>query len=233
MRAVLFDFNGLLVDDEPIHFRLFQKVLAEEGIEMSREEYYENYLGFDDEGCFSAVLAAREREATPGLLARWIARKSAYYQATIRQEGYPFFPGAVELVRGLHERGVALGVVSGALEGEVRGALAQEGLSDAFKLLVAAEHVAASKPDPEGYLKGLQGLNTLPPLPGRLLHPHEVLAVEDSLEGLASARAAGLVTVGVAQTYSVGELEASGLADRVVEKVGDLTVDEIVRLESV
>lgn len=233
MRAVLFDFNGLLVDDEPIHFRLFQKVLAEEDIALTEEEYYERYLGLDDEGCFTAVLERHGREPTRDLLVRWIARKSSYYQATIRREGYPFFPGAVELVRELAARGIDLGVVSGALEGEVRGALVQEGLSGAFKLLVTAEHVAASKPDPEGYLKGLQGLNTLPPLPGRLLHPHEVLAVEDSLEGLAAARAAGLATVGVAQTYTVAELDASGRADRVVAKVGDLTADEIAALEFV
>ena len=220
MRAVLFDFNGILVDDEPIHLRLFQKVLGEEGIELTEAEYYEHYLGLDDKGCFTAILEREGRRADAPALMRLIARKSSYYQETIRREGYPFFPGAVELVRELASRGLALGVVSGALREEVDGALAQEGLADRFKVLVTAEDVTRSKPDPEGYRLGLEGLNTLPPLPGRLLHPHEVLAIEDSPAGLEAARAVGLQTVGVAHSYRVAELEP--WADRVVERLDTL-----------
>lgn len=227
LRAVVFDFNGILVDDEPIHFRLFRKVLAEEGIELSEEDYYEKYLGFDDRGCFEAVLETAGEETSTLRVTRLIARKSAYYQDLIRSEGYPFFPGAVELVRSVHARGWTLGLVSGALRDEVEGALEQAGLTDCFKALVTADEVERSKPDPEGYVKIMEELNSRPPLPERLLHPHEVLAIEDSPAGIESAAAAGLRTLGVAQTYETAELEG---ADAVVERLAGLEAEDLERL---
>lgn len=220
-RAVIFDFNGVLVDDEPIHLRLFREVLAEEGIELSAEDYYAQYLGFDDRGCFEAVLRNAGETPTTSRVVRLIARKSSYYQDLVRREGYPFFPGAADLVRALAAAAVPLGLVSGALRDEIEGALAQENLLDCFKVLVTAEDVALGKPDPEGYRRGLDELNATPPLPSRLLHPHEVLAIEDSPAGIAAAHGAGLATLAVAQTYPLAEL---GSADRAVLRVADLSV---------
>ena len=210
LRAVLFDFNGVLVDDEPIHLELFQRVLGEEGIQLTAEEYYGEYLGYDDRGCFGEVLRRAGEQPTPARLARLIARKAAYYQERIHRDGYPFFPGAAELVRGAAERGWTLGVVSGALRDEVDGALRQAGLRERFLLLVTAEDVEEGKPDPEGYLRALDLMNSQPPLPERLVHPHEVLAVEDSPAGLEAAAAAGLVTVAVAHTYPAEDLGGAG-----------------------
>jgi beta-phosphoglucomutase len=224
-RAVIFDFNGVLVDDEPIHLRLFREVLAEEGIELSAEDYYAHYLGFDDRGCFEAVLRHAGETPTTSRVVRLIARKSSYYQDLVRREGYPFFPGAIALVRALADANVPLGLVSGALRDEIEGALAQESLLACFKTLVTAEDVALGKPDPEGYRRGLDELNATPPLPSRLLHPHEVVAIEDSPAGIAAARGAGLATLAVAQTYSLDEL---GNADRAVLRVADLTVAHVL-----
>jgi len=227
LRAVLFDFNGVLVDDEPIHLELFQRVLGEAGVELRAKEYYRRYLGFDDRGCFSAVLAAAGRPAGPAAIARLVARKAAYYRERIRRDGYPFFPGGAELVREAAGRGWVLGVVSGALRDEVEGALRQAGLRDAFKLLVTAEDVAEGKPDPEGYRLALEGLNGRPPLPSRLVHPHEALAVEDSPAGLEAAAAAGLAAVAVANTYPAAEL--AGAAE-VLESLAGVGAD---RLEAI
>jgi beta-phosphoglucomutase len=195
LRAVLFDFNGVLVDDEPIHLETFQRVLADEGIALSTGDDYGRTLGLDDRGCFAAVLASAGEEASVPRLMRLLARKSAYYQERIRKQGYPFVPGAPELVRELAAAGRMLGIVTGALRDEVEGALRQAGLRDLFKMLVTAEEVEKGKPDPEGYLRALEGLSSLPPLPTRLIHPHEVLAVEDSAAGLAAAAEAGLMTL--------------------------------------
>ena len=227
LRAIVFDFNGVLVDDEPLHFRLFQRVLGEEGLSLSEEGYYDRYLGLDDRGCFSAVLEASGGDASPPRLMRLIARKAAYYGEEIRRTGFPFFPGAVDLVRSCADRGWMLAVVSGALRDEVEGALAQEGLGQAFKVLVTAEDVEHTKPDPEGYRKALEGLNALPPLPERLLHPHEVAALEDSPAGLEAAAGAGLRTLGVAQTYGADELVP---ADAVVDMVEGLDADRLETL---
>jgi phosphoglycolate phosphatase/beta-phosphoglucomutase len=195
LRAILFDFNGVLVDDEPIHLETFQRVLADEGIAFTTEDDHGRTLGLDDRGRFAAVLAAAGEEASVPRLMRLLARKSAYYQERIRKQGYPFVPGAPELVRELAASGRMLGIVTGALRDEVEGALRQAGLRDLFKVLVTAEEVEKGKPDPEGYLRALEGLSSLPPLPARLIHPHEVLAVEDSPAGLAAAAEVGLVTL--------------------------------------
>ncbi len=224
LRAVLFDFNGILVDDEPIHLEIFQRVLAEEGITLSAEDYYARYLGLDDRAGFAAVLGAA---ATVPRLMRLTARKARYYQERIRRDGYPVFPGAVELVRSLAARGTMLGVVSGALREEVEGALRQAGILDHFKVLVTVEDVEEGKPDPQGYLKALEALNSQPPLPERLLHPHEVLAVEDSPAGLAAAADVGFPTLGVAQTYPAAELRG---ADVVAESLRELTPERLDRL---
>jgi HAD superfamily hydrolase (TIGR01509 family) len=215
LRAILFDFNGVLVDDEPIHLEMFQRVLGEEGVSLTAGDYYARYLGLDDRSCFAAVLtAAGEQPSVPRLM-RLIARKSSYYRERIREQGYPLFPGAAELVRELAAAGRMLGVVSGALRDEVEGALRQAGLRDLFKVLITAEDVAEGKPAPEGYLRALEDLNSVPPLPERLIHPHEVLAVEDSPAGLAAAAEVGFVTLGVAQSFPAARLrEADAVADR-------------------
>ena len=202
LRAVLFDFNGVLVDDEPLHWEMIQRVLGEEGIPFAEEEYHRRYLGLNDRACFTAILEAAGQDAGLGAVMRLTTRKASYYQAAIRRDGYPFFPGAAELVRGCHEAGWMLGVVSGALHEEVEGALAQEGIRNLFKVLITAEDVGRGKPDPEGYLLGLEHFNAQPPLPDRLVHPHEVLAIEDSPPGLAAAVAAGVTPLAVAHTYS-------------------------------
>ena len=227
LRAILFDFNGVLVDDEPIHLALFQKVLREEEITLTREDYYARYLGFDDRGCFRAVLEATGESPTPDRLTRLIVRKSSYYQAHIRQHGFPTYPGAVELITEAAESDLMLGVVSGALRDEVEGALHQWGVRDYFKTLVTAEDVEEGKPDPAGYRRGLENLNAFPPFPSRLIHPHEVLAIEDSPAGLSAAAACALTTLGVAQTYPTSELQA---ADKVVESIAGLTLGELHKL---
>lgn len=227
LRAILFDFNGVLVDDEPIHLEMFQRVLGEEGIELSSADFYTRYLGLDDRGCFAALLGAAGEPATVPRLMRLIARKASYYQEHIRKVGYPFFPGAVELVRALANRGRMLGVVSGALREEVEGALRQAGVLDLFKLLITAEDVDEGKPDPQGYRRALEALNSLPPLPERLLHPHEVLAVEDSPAGLAAASEVGLATLGIAHTYPAERLRG---ADAVAADLRELTPERLERL---
>ncbi len=227
LRAVLFDFNGVLVDDEPLHLEIFQRVLAEEGVGLTAEDYYARYLGLDDRGCLAAALAAGGESPAPERLMRLIARKASYYQERVRQQGYPLFPGAAAVVRGAAAAGLMLGVVSGALREEVEGALRQEGLDRLFKVLVTADDVTVGKPAPEGYRRALEALNSLPPLPERLLHPHEVLAVEDSPAGLAAAAEAGLVTLAIAHTYPAGSL---GGADAVAESIRELTAERLAGL---
>lgn len=227
LRALLFDFNGILVDDEPLHFALFRRVLEEQGVALSRADYYDRYLGFDDRDCFAAALAAGGEACPPERLVRLVARKAAYYREEIRRDGYPLFPGGAELAREAAEAGLTLALVSGALREEVVGGLEQAGIAGLFKELVTADDVARGKPDPEGYALALSALNGEPPLPARLIHPHECVAIEDSPAGLAAAAACGLRTLGVAQTYQRSELAS---ADAVIEKLEGLRLADLFAL---
>jgi len=208
------------VDDEPLHLDLIRRILEEEGIPFPAEEYGTHYLGLSDRACFTAILQAAGHRSDLGAVMRLTTRKASYYQEAIRRGGYPFFPGAVELVRACREADLMLGVVSGALHEEVEGALRQAQIRDAMKVVVTAEDVGTSKPDPEGYLLGLERLNSQPPLPDRLVHPHEALAIEDAPPGLAAAQAAGLSTLAVAHTYKAAALDE---ADRVCDSIADIT----------
>lgn len=201
IRAVLFDFNGVLVDDEPLHLELFQGILAEQGVSLSSDLYYERYLGCDDEECLRQALAAAGHSFSESDLARLVAKKASRYQERIRAEGYPFFAGAIETLRRAAAAELMLGVVSGALRAEVEGALEEAGVRSLVKTIVAAEDVSEGKPDPEGYELAVSRLNRIPPLQDRLLHPHQVLAVEDSVAGLRAARRAGLRTAAISHMY--------------------------------
>ncbi len=227
LRAIVFDFNGVLVDDEPIHMTALQKVLGEERVGLTREDYYARYLGLDDRGCLAAALGAAGQPAPPERLARLVARKAAYYQAAMRRQKYPFFAGAADLVRAAAAAGLMLGLVTGALRDEVEQALSQAGLRSLFKALVTAEDVTAGKPDPEGYRRALAEFNSQPPRPQRLIHPHEALAVEDSPTGLEAAAQAGLVTLGVAHSYGAPGL---GRADVVAPGLAGLSLARLQRL---
>jgi beta-phosphoglucomutase len=229
LRAILFDFNGVLVDDEPIHLRLLQQVLAEEGVILQAEEYYRQFLGLDDRTCFAALIGRAGREAGPQHLMRLVARKASYYQEVIRKQGYPFVAGALDLVEAAAQARLMLGVVSGALREEVEEALRQGGVRGRFKVVVAAEDVDLGKPDAEGYRRALEALNSEPPLPERLLHAHEVLAIEDSPAGLTAAAAAGLVTLGVAHTMPQGRL---GPADAFAAHLSTLSVPQLAEIFS-
>ncbi len=227
LRALLFDFNGILVNDEPLHYELFRRVLGEEGVELSREDYYGLYLGYDDRDCFAAVLTAAGEPCAPERLVRLIARKAAYYRDEIRRDGYPLFPGGAELAREAALAGLTLALVSGALREEVVGGLAQAGIGPLFKHLVTADDVERGKPDPEGYAAALAALNAEPPLPARLIHPHECVAIEDSPAGLAAAAACGLRTLGVAHTYPAAALAG---ADAVIERLDGFRLSELEAL---
>lgn len=223
LRAVLLDFNGVLVDDEPLHADLLRRVLAEEGVERDAG-FYRDALGLDDRTCFARALGTA---AEPARIMRLVARKASYYRERIRRSGHAFFPGALELVGEIGAAGLRLGLVSGALRDEVADALEQAGIGNRFQVIVTAEDVAAGKPDPEGYRRALAELNARPPLPERLIHPHEVVALEDSPAGLAAAGGAGVVTLGVAHGADRARLAA---ADFVVEDLEGLGLERLREL---
>jgi len=205
LKAIIFDFNGVIVDDEPLHLELFRKVMAEEGLTLTDEDYHEKYLGYDDRGCFTAALSdlgKPESSADAAYIDQLIARKADYYHQTIEQR-LLLFPGVIELIR-LVESRYPLAIASGALRSEIELVLARGGIGDAFGIIVAAEDVTVCKPDPEGYLKALDGLRSFNGMAG--LQPADCLVIEDSIAGVEAARRAGMRCLAVTNSYRAEEL---------------------------
>jgi beta-phosphoglucomutase len=197
LRGLIFDFNGIIVDDEPIHFQLFQKVLGEEGIELTEEAYYERYLGFDDRGAFQTGFQEHHRRLDAAKLQELIDRKARYYQEAIRNH-VTIFPGVKNLIAALAPH-VPLAIASGALRQEIETILATAGLIDHFKAIVSAEDVARGKPEPEIFLKALAALNRQ--RQGATIYAADCLVIEDSREGIRGARRAGMKCLAVTNSH--------------------------------
>ena len=180
--AILFDFNGVIIDDEPQHCDALIATLAEYGYPLDRETYYRDYLGFDDRECFRFTFAGNGRPAKADRIAEAIERKNAHYLRAIRSD-MRLVPGAAEFVAAAAEEGHRLAIVSGALRREIELVLELAGLRHHFSEIVSAEDVSACKPDPQGFNRAREALG---------LPAGRCVVIEDSLPGLAAARAAGL-----------------------------------------
>jgi beta-phosphoglucomutase len=203
VRAIVFDFDGVLANSEPLHYLGFRDVLAERRIALSERDYYDRYLGYDDAGAFTAIAADRGIRWTGGDIARLVAEKARRLEALERETSL-LFPGAAALVRGLSER-CPLAIASGAIRAEILRILDRERLRQYFGAIVGAEDTPASKPAPDPYLEAVRRLAAAQ---GTALAPADCVAIEDSAWGLESARAAGLRTVAVATTYPADSLAA-------------------------
>jgi len=219
IRAVIFDFNGILVDDEGLHFQLFREVMASEGIELSEERYHERYLGFDDRGCFEAVLIDAGRTADTATVELLIARKASRYTARAQNE-LVIFPGAARSVAALAARW-PVAICSGALRQEIHFALELMNGAHHVAAIVAAEDTERCKPDPEGYLLALDALRSTV---GPDLEAAHCLVVEDSLAGIQAAKTAGMWVVAITNTYTENELRDAG-ADAVLKSLDELNPD--------
>jgi HAD superfamily hydrolase (TIGR01509 family) len=224
LRALIFDFNGIIVDDEPIHFKLFQKVLGEEGIELSEEAYYARYLGFDDRGAFMAGFRERRRPLDDAKLKEMIERKALYYQDAIRNH-VEIFPGVRNLLSTL-TRTHPLAVASGALRNEIETILKTAGLLDYFSAIVSAEDVDQGKPEPEIFLKALAALNSRKPN-SRAMEAGDCVVIEDSKEGIRGARRAGMKCLAVTNSHAA---ELLGDADAVVASLEQVTLPFLEKL---
>lgn len=218
-RATLFDFNGVLVDDELVHLAAFQDVLRPLGIELSDSDYWEKYLGFDDVGAFEAIFSDHGREMTRPELHHLVELKRPHYMRRAQAE-LKTFPGAADLVRRMAQEG-PVGVVSGALYDEIELGLSHLGVRELVGNIVSAEQTHTSKPDPEGYLLGHAWVREL-----SNATPRETLVFEDSPAGIEAALAVGLTVVALAHSYGEATLKSTGAA-LVLPKLADATPERL------
>jgi beta-phosphoglucomutase-like phosphatase (HAD superfamily) len=221
LRAIVFDFDGVLANSEPLHFRASRDVLAEEGVVLTEADYYAVYLGFSDAGMFQKIGAAAGW--TPAQIQNLTARKAIRLEALERDVSV-LFPGAAAAVRRT-SAALPIAIASGARGVEIRRVLAREQLVAYFTAIVAAEDTPVSKPAPDPYLRALALLRAAS---GGRLAASECVAIEDSRWGLESARAAGLRTVAVTQTYEASVLASA--ADLVIDSLESLDLTALANL---
>jgi HAD superfamily hydrolase (TIGR01509 family) len=223
LRAIVFDFDGVIANSEPLHFGAMRDVLAEDGIVLSKEAYYSSYLGYDDRGAFRAIGADQGVSFSSGHLADLLARKAVRLEQ-LERDASVLFPGAADAVRRA-AAAVPIAIASGALRAEILRVLDRADLTHLFSVIVGAEDAMQSKPAPDPYVRAVSLLSAV--VEGAPLQPSECVAIEDSRWGLQSARDAGLRTVGVTHTYSASEL---GGAELVLSSLDALDLDQLRRL---
>jgi HAD superfamily hydrolase (TIGR01509 family) len=205
IEAVLFDFNGVLVDDEPQHCSALQRVLADEGITLTHDEYYAHYLGLDDRTGFMEAYRRAQRTLTTELLKYLVDKKSSVYLDLVTTS-LRMVAGAPEFVRDARGR-FRLAIVSGALRREIDVVLSRTDLADGFETIIAANDVPRSKPDPAAYLAAHDALNKRRPIA-----VERCVVIEDSLHGLEAARAAGMPCVMLTTSHPARQLQGRGAA---------------------
>jgi beta-phosphoglucomutase len=207
--AVVFDFDGVLANSEPLHLRAFQSVLAEQGVNVGRDEYYARYLGFDDVGAMRAAGVAHGRAWSDPEIAALVARKTAVFDALLEHANvlFPEARACIERLAGTFP----LGIASGALRHEIEAILRRAGLEHHFRFIVAARDTPSSKPAPDPYRRAAE-LHGLP--------PHRCVAIEDSRWGIESAKGAGLRCVGITTSYAAADLPG---ADIVIASLAEFT----------
>lgn len=220
LRAVIFDFDGVIADAEPLHLKGFQEVLATEGIELTEKEYFDRYLAFDDKRCFEEVLKDKNKPYDGELIERLIQRKSTVLSELIK-DGLVIFPGVVDLIKEL-SASYPLAIGSGALRGEIDYILKFAGLRDEFDVIVSAEDVTNCKPEPEVFLTALEKINER--VDGKEVLCSECLVVEDSIYGLEAAGRAGMKCLAVTNSYSPDVLKG---AEMVVTSLEGLSVTDL------
>ena len=222
LKAIIFDCDGVIADTEPIHMEAFVRVLAEEGISLTRDEYFARYLALDDRGCFSTVFADRGVSSSPAMVEEMIKRK-AEYVAIVMRSGLQMLPGAAALIRQAATR-YPLAIASGALRAEIKMVVTCGGLDDCFRVIVSAEDVARSKPYPDPFIKALKLLNLSTT---ESIEPQECLVIEDSIHGVRAAHQAGMRCLAVTNSYDREKLSE---AELVVDSLAGSSLSDLEQM---
>lgn len=222
IRAILFDFNGVIADDETAHVECFCRTLGEFGLALSKEEYYGTYLGMDERTCTTLLLRARDGKSDAGLVQRIQDRKAELFRLHFATQKPELFPGVSEFVQAARPSW-RLAIASGGRREQIDRALRGTEIELAIELIVSAEDCPVGKPDPAIYLLTLKKLNEFV---RPLLRADECVVIEDSKAGIRAARAAGMPVLALATTYPAGEL---GEADRVMPSLVAVDPGELLR----
>ena len=227
LRAVIFDFDGVITDSEILHLRAFNQVLAQYAIEISTKDYYKVYLGLTDFECFKLVSRERKLGLDNQRIANLMKQKTQIFEELAKTEGQ-IIEGVPDFLKMLRQNNILLAICSGAVQVEIELILEQARLRPYFDAIVSAEHVKKGKPHPEGFLLTLQRLNKIvsPAQAGiqNPILPNQCIVIEDSHWGLKAAKAAGMHTVATTNSYDADQLS---LAEKIVARLNELSIDDL------
>lgn len=218
IKGILFDFNGVIIDDEPLQMKAYQEILGKEGIALTEEDYF-SCLGMDDKTFVAEAYRRADKKPEANKVLEVSLAKTARWREMVADE-LPIFPGMIDFIKKM-ANDFALGIVSMAKREEIEYVLEQAGLRECFSVIISAEDVTNCKPDAECYIKGFNALDSYRIKRQHLPMVHgECLVIEDSPPGIVSAKTARLKALGVTNTVSAEELRAAG-ADAVSSNLDD------------
>lgn len=213
IKAVLFDMNGIIIDDEHIHELAFHETVKPFDIQLSHQDYLDCCAGKTDRAGYESIATTFNKQLPVDSL---LQQKSQTY-LKLFPANKKDYPGVIELIHIL-SRKYLLSVTSSSSRAEVDLITKEFGMDKALNITISADDVKKGKPDPEPYLITCEKLG---------INPHEAVVIEDSQSGVASAKAAGCFCIGVTTTHSVEDLQQS---DLIVDSFAKITPEIIENL---
>lgn len=224
LKAVLFDFNGVIINDESIHRELIDNLLLGENLKPQGKEYLRASIGRIDRIYISELLKLRGRFIDEKDLNKLVNKKSIEYTQRLEKlETLPIYPGVVEFIAGLHTTGYKIGLVTNTIRSEVEFILKQAEIDRYFETIVTGDDITHGKPDPDGYLLAIDRLNKLDP--DLNLSVAECLSIEHTFTGIETAKQAGIKVVAIAHTYPFHMLQRR--ANWTIDYFPDLELDRV------
>lgn len=227
IKALLLDFNGVIIDDEPIQMRAYQELLKAEGIDLTEEDYY-SALGMDDKTFVEEAFRRAGKTPEPNKVLELTLAKSEKWREIVA-DAVPLFPGVENFIRKMSQE-LALGIVSMSRRDDINHILTLTNLTECFSAIVSANDVSNCKPDPECYRLGFKQLDLARVAKGHLPMTHpECLVIEDSPPGVEAGKAADLPVLGVTNTVTADALRVAG-ADAIAKDLNDWMPESVRRV---
>ncbi|MGV2828141.1 HAD family hydrolase [Myxosarcina sp. GI1(2024)] len=227
LKAVLLDFNGVIINDEAIHQQLIKEILIAENLRPVNSEYKQFCLGRSDRGCLRDILTSRGRVVSEEYINQLVDNKAQEYVKKLDQlDTLPLYPEVGEFLTRLQQQGLSIGLVTGALRIEVELVLHRAAIAEYFTAVVTGDELQVSKPEPDGYILAIDLFNRQNPQLN--LTPAECLAIEDTPVGIEAAKKAGIQVVGIANTFPLHMLQRQ--ADWTVDRLLEIELDRVERV---
>jgi HAD superfamily hydrolase (TIGR01509 family) len=200
LKAVLFNFNGVIIKDGLIHIQLIDEILVQENLQPQRVKEREDFLGIGSRAYLQNLLKNRGRVVTEAYMAQLLTRKAQAYVLELEKlEKLPLYSGIEDVIFQIRSRHLKMALVSDVLSLEIEMVLTSAKLAEYFPVIVSGDDISSDKPNPEGYLLAVERLNQI--YPELNLEPDECLVIENTRTGIQAAKRAQMQVVGVANTY--------------------------------